>query len=258
MTEDDADRPGSSFYRELSIPLLAHELKGPLAVIETGIRTLLDRGGADAEARRERTLRRVLRSALRAQALVDDLLEVGRAEAGLVERAPFPAAAAVTAALVDAIDAMDAELAERISGAADAALRAGLEAGGIEFEVAEPARAALLDQDERKFRLVVSNLLRNALRFRRSRLRLRLDVEGGAVRLLVEDDGPGVAPADRDRVFERWARGAQIEGGARQGHGLGLAAARILARAMRGDVTLIGEEGSRFLFTVPLAHPASS
>ncbi len=56
-------------------------------MIEAGVSTALERAGEGAEAARlERTLRRVLRSTRRAQALVDDLLEVGRAEAGQLER----------------------------------------------------------------------------------------------------------------------------------------------------------------------------
>jgi signal transduction histidine kinase len=242
------------FYRELSIPLLAHELKGPLAVIETGIRTLLDRGGAESDARRERTLRRVLRSALRARALVDDLLEIGRAEAGLVERTAFRPSAALLDSVVDAVEAMDAELAERIAAAPESELLAELARGGVEVAVSDRARASVVEQDERKFSIVAANLLRNALRFRGNRVAVALDVDEGTVRLTVEDDGPGVAAEDRERIFERWARGiAEGDTGSRQGHGLGLAAARVLARGLGGDVTLQGDRGSRFLFELPLS-----
>jgi signal transduction histidine kinase len=264
LSDRERDRPtepqgagGSDFFRELSIPLLAHELKGPLAVIETGIRTLLERGGGSSEsdARRERTLRRVLRGALRAQALVEDLLEVGRAEAGQLEREAFRPSEVVTEALIDAVEAMDADLAERVAETSGEAAIAVLRAGGIDLQISERARAILVEQDARKFALVTANLIRNALKFRKSRVQITLDVEGEALRLVVEDDGPGVAAADRERIFERWARGAPEASGPRQGHGLGLAAARILARGMGGDVTLEGEEGSRFVFAVPLTMP---
>ncbi|HVR29545.1 MAG TPA: HAMP domain-containing sensor histidine kinase [Thermoanaerobaculia bacterium] len=251
--------PGAgSFYRELSIPLLAHELKGPLAVIEAGIRLLLEREGGESDARRERTLRRVLRSAMRAQALVEDLLEVGRAEAGRLERGAFRPAAAVAAAVAEAVEAMDAELAERIAGKSGDDLIAELARGGVALALSDRARAVVLDQDERRFQLVAANLLRNALRFRRRTITVALDVEGESLRLVVDDDGPGVAAQDRDRVFERWATGAQAETGGGRGHGLGLAAARILARGMGGEVTLAGEQGSRFVFTVPLGGDSAS
>jgi signal transduction histidine kinase len=253
------DSPGRAasgdFFRELSVPLLAHELKGPLAVIESGVVTALERGVAGADpARLERTLRRVLRSARRAQALIDDLLEIGRAEAGQLERSPFRPADELIAAVIDAVEAMDSDLADRVAAASGDPLPA-LEAGGVEVRIAEGARSIVMEQDRRKLALIVANLVRNALRFRRSRVVVALEVEGGVALVSVEDDGPGVAPEDRERIFERWARGADAATGSRQGHGLGLAAARVLARGMGGDVALAEGAASRFVLTVPVVAP---
>jgi signal transduction histidine kinase len=253
------------FFRELSIPLLAHELKGPLAVIEAGIRTLIGRStGSESDARSDRTLRRVLRGARRAQGLVDDLLEVGRAEAGLVDRDSFRPVEVVLESVRGAVEAMDAELADRVASSSGEELVAGLRDGGVDLSIGELASAVVVEQDARRVGLVVANLVRNALRFRKSRVELRLDVaeasgtgvEGKVLRVAVEDDGPGVAAEDRERIFERWASGAAAASGPRQGHGLGLAAARILARGMGGEVALEGERGSRFVLTVPL-RPAA-
>jgi signal transduction histidine kinase len=250
--------PGDDFFRALSIPLLAHELKGPLAVIEAGVSTALERAGEGADAARlARTLRRVLRSTRRAQALVDDLLEVGRAEAGQLERQSFNPAAPLIEAVIDAVEAMDADLAERLADQADQSAEsstATLAAGGVVLSISDRARASVLEQDQRKLTLIAANLVRNALRFRRSRVEISLDVDGGVARLTVEDDGAGVAVEDRERIFERWARGVD-ESGSRQGHGLGLAAARILARGMGGDVTLAEGSGSRFELAIPMVAP---
>jgi signal transduction histidine kinase len=244
--------PRDDFFRALSIPLLAHELKGPLAVIEAGVATSLERAGEGADASRlARTLRRVLRSTRRAQALVDDLLEVGRAEAGQVDRTAFHPAAALIDAVISAVEAMDAELADRVTDAGPGSTIEALAAGGVELAITDRASTSVIEQDQRKFALIAANLARNALRFRHSRVAIGLDVDRGLARVTVEDDGPGVAPEDRERIFERWTRGADTESGSRQGHGLGLAAARILARGMGGDVTLDPASSSRFVLTVP-------
>lgn len=255
MSDREKSGEYSDFFRALSIPLLAHELKGPLAVIEAGVTTALERATAGADpARLERTLKRVLRSTRRAQALVDDLLEVGRAEAGQVDRTRFRPAPALIDAVVDAVEAMDAELADQVAGVGAGAIVDALRAGGVDVTIAEEARAAVVEQDQRKFSLIASNLVRNALRFKSSRVVITLDVDGGVARVTVEDDGSGVATADRRRIFERWAQGADVESGSRQGHGLGLAAARILARSMGGDVTLAEGTGSRFVLVVPITE----
>jgi signal transduction histidine kinase len=250
--------PSGAFFRELSIPLLAHELKGPLAVIEAGVSTALERAADGTDpARLARTLRRVLRSTRRAQALVDDLLEVGRAEAGELELRSFDPTETLIEAIIDAVEAMDAELAERLAERTDASAAratATLAAGGVVVAISDRARATVLEQDARKFSLIAANLVRNALRFRRSRVEVVLEVGERTARLTVEDDGPGVALEDRQRIFERWTRVAD-ESGSRQGHGLGLAAARILARGMGGDVTLVEGTGSRFELEIPIAAP---
>ena len=145
MSDRERDSaPHDDFFRALSVPLLAHELKGPLAVIEAGVATALERAGEGADAARlARTLRRVLRSTRRAQALVDDLLEVGRAEAGQLDRVAFSPAAALLDAVVDAVEAMDAELADRVADQSAESMIATLAAGGVELTVADRARASV-------------------------------------------------------------------------------------------------------------------
>jgi signal transduction histidine kinase len=76
----------------------------------------------------------------------------------------------------------------------------------------------------------------------------------GSVRLIVEDDGPGVAPELRSRLFERFVRG---EGDAGGSFGLGLSIVRAVAESHGGSVTLedgAGGRGARFVVTLPRAE----
>jgi two-component system OmpR family sensor kinase len=84
-------------------------------------------------------------------------------------------------------------------------------------------------------------------------VRLSASREDDHVALAVEDDGPGIAPAAANHVFERFYRGDT--GGRASGSGLGLAIARELAEAMHGDIDLSSEPG-RTVFTLSL--PAQS
>ncbi len=107
--------------------------------------------------------------------------------------------------------------------------------------------AALLDiesppvwvtADPTALRRAVGNLVANAQRHARSDVDVGVDVIDDNAVVTVEDDGPGIAPADRERVFDRWLR--LDEGRARDdgGAGLGLSIARSVARSHGGDVTL--------------------
>jgi signal transduction histidine kinase len=105
---------------------------------------------------------------------------------------------------------------------------------------------------------VLSNLLGNAWKHGRpardghpGRIRVRAGRENGAAFVEVEDDGPGLSDEERERVFERFARGARAS--ATPGAGIGLALSRDLAHAMQGDLSLVPDgERTRFRLTLPV------
>lgn len=97
---------------------------------------------------------------------------------------------------------------------------------------------------------ILVNLIGNAIRYspEGGRIRIAFSRDAGAASVSVEDNGPGVAAADQQRIFERFERAH-----AREGTGLGLAISRRLARSMGGDVILDSApgEGARFTLTLP-------
>ena len=107
--------------------------------------------------------------------------------------------------------------------------------------------------DPRAVIQILVNLLANAVRHSPEGGRVTLSLVAGTefASATVSDEGPGIAPADQERIFERFEQ-AQPSGGA----GLGLAIARRLARSMGGDITLVSVpgEGARFTLSVPLAR----
>ena len=106
--------------------------------------------------------------------------------------------------------------------------------------------------DFRRALQVLVNLIGNAVQYGPSGSTVRVSVErrgGGVAAVVVADQGRGIAPADAERVFEKFERLGAREAGT----GLGLYISRRLARAMRGDVTIESGagEGARFVFTLP-------
>ena len=87
-------------------------------------------------------------------------------------------------------------------------------------------------------RLLVDNLIENAIRHGGDRVTVGLGRDHGTLLLTVADDGPGVPVADRARIFERFTRGAQAGGS--PGSGLGLALVAQQAQLQGGDVTVGG------------------
>lgn len=248
------------FLRELNIEFLIHELKDPLAVIEAGLRGLLEkpeRYGALTE-RQANTLQRTLRSTRRAWALLSDLLEVGRAEAACGRPDRFRPLESIRQALRDALETVAGPEPEPVGAyRTPCALEGLLLRYGIVLRVAAGADAVEMVQDEAQFRRTAGNLVKNALHHRRERVEVDLEVEPGRLILRVSDDGPGVGPADRERIFRRYAQAAPGPV-ARRGHGLGLAGALLLARCLGGDIRVDERQGGGACFTLSVPLRGSS
>jgi two-component system sensor histidine kinase RstB len=103
---------------------------------------------------------------------------------------------------------------------------------------------------------VLDNLVNNALRYSENQLRISLHLNGSEASLAVEDDGPGIAPDERERVFEPFVRLDPSRDRATGGCGLGLAIVHSIAQAMGGHVSCDASElgGAKFCFSWPVYH----
>ena len=120
----------------------------------------------------------------------------------------------------------------------------------IEVEGGEPLPAR---GQERAVIQILVNLISNAIRYspEQGTVHLAFARTAGTASVAVSDEGPGIAPSDQQRIFERFERAHSKEAGT----GLGLAISRRLARSMGGDVSLDSPpgEGARFTLTLPAA-----
>ncbi|RJQ66070.1 MAG: sensor histidine kinase [Desulfobacteraceae bacterium] len=254
------DCTNDDFFRQVNIEFLIHELKDPVSVIETGARMLLDKQDADAplSTTQQRTLERVLRNTRKTRDMLAQLLEIGRAQSVCFHCRPFQPYGTVQNVLFQAIEAGDPELYDRMKKVRETTDRlAFLSRCGIRLDVAAAVENLAIEQDEIKFRQIVSNLIKNGLSYRRRHLLIHLAIQHKCVCISVRDDGPGIAPPHQELIFQRYKQVAPCEGLARGGHGLGLAVARILARSLGGDIIVESELGlgALFRFILPVAFP---
>lgn len=229
--KEDAERANEAKSRFLSH--MSHEFRTPLAAI-MGFAELLHRG---EERERERSWSGyVLDGGRHLLALVNELLEISRIEAGKVMLTPAP---------VDVQRAVDEALDLVAPLAADRGIR-------LEHVVGPRLeRPALIDP--LRFRQVLLNLVANAIKYNREDGLVEVSIEAGTetVRVAVRDTGEGIPPNKLTALFTPFER-LGAEASAVPGSGLGLVVTKGLIEAMGGQLTVESELGVGTTFTVEL------
>ena len=125
------------------------------------------------------------------------------------------------------------------------------EANGIQLDTTQVSAAPAF-ANRAEVQRIVRNLLDNALGHAQARVELRVTSTDSGARLDVVDDGPGVPPEERERIFDRFHRGDSSRSRHASGSGLGLAIARTLAERNGGSLELAhGGPGARFVLLLP-------
>ena len=227
---DDALRSQRRFMADAS-----HELRTPVSIVRTAAEVTLSRETRSESEYRE-ALAVVAEHARRLGRMVDDMMTLTRADAGGLPVEPADLY-------------LDELLANCVRDAGVLARERGVEVRGP-VAPETPFRG-----DERLLRQMLMNLLDNAVRHTppERHVEARLAARDGVVEIAVKDEGPGVPPEDRQRIFERFVRvdAARSRPG---GAGLGLPIARCIAEAHGGTLALVdsGPSGSTFVVRLPL------
>ena len=207
---------------------VSHELRSPLTTLSTSVEVLRSRRGELSE-RAQAAFDLLDADVQRFQRMVEDLLEISRFDAGVAE---------LEIEEVDVGELVHHALGRDVSGA--------------------PARGgATVLGDKRRLERVVANLVENAAAYGGGATRVDVTRDNGSVRLVVDDEGPGVPADERTKVFDRFFRGsASGRRGTGSGSGLGLALVAEHVRLHGGRVWVEdapGGRGARFVVELPAA-----
>jgi signal transduction histidine kinase len=207
---------------------VSHELRSPITALTAAVE-VLDARRDDIPERSQQALDVVVSQVRRFDSMVIDLLELSRLDAG------------ATDLNVETVDPVD--LTKRIANRYGAA--------HVPFKVHRRTPREM-NLDKVRFERIVGNLLDNAANHGGGAVCLEIGpLKGGGIRLAVEDGGPGVAQSERERIFERFARGSAARH--RIGTGLGLALVAEHTAAMTGAAWVEDrpDGGARFVVEIP-------
>ncbi|WP_310399193.1 HAMP domain-containing sensor histidine kinase [Nocardia kruczakiae] len=218
--------------REL-IANVSHELRTPITALHAVLENLVD-GVSEPDPK---TLETALAQTERLGRLVSELLDLSSIEAGAIplDREQFDIAPTVATVTAEA-EVMTAALGR-----------------GIHFRSTIDPATATVYADRARLHQVLLNLLDNAARHGPAggEVRLLAHTAGEHLVIDVEDDGPGIPPAQRERIFDRFTRGGSTDDG---GTGLGLAIARWVVDLHHGSIA-VADPGSRIRVILPATAP---
>jgi signal transduction histidine kinase len=214
---------------------VSHELRSPLTTLATSLSVIESRRDELPE-RAQRALDLLGAEVRRFQRMVRDLLEISRFDARSADFAPTPV-----------------EIGELVRHAVAPAGHAPVP---VQINPEDDHRELVVDK--RRIERVFGNLIENADRYAGGVTAVVVETSGYFVRVFVDDSGPGIPPEDRDRVFERFARGPGTAGsrGAGVGTGLGLALVQEHVRLHGGRVWVTDAPtgGARFVVELPISR----
>ncbi len=232
---DEGERARRDFFNAI-----AHELRTPLTAV-MGYAEFLDDGIAGALNDRQRAyVAQIEAGARRVQGLVEDILDLARMEAGTFR-----------------LSVAEADLADKVHEIAQS-LMPLVESASLQLVLELPPGSWAIEMDADRIGQVVMNLLTNAIKFTPSGGLVRLVVEpaDGEVRVSVQDTGPGITPAEQERLFRRFSQLGTPAARGGLGTGLGLSIAKALVEAHGGRIGVDSEpgRGSTFWFTLPASR----
>ena len=230
----------ASQHKSEFLASMSHELRTPLNAVIGFSEVLLERLFGELNDRQDEYLRDILSSGKHLLQLLNDILDLSKVEAGRMELEHS------TFDLPGALEYGISMVRERAT------------AHGIAIALAVEPGLETLDSDELRFKQVLLNLLSNAVKFTPDGGRVVVTArrKAGALAVTVSDNGIGIPPEDREKIFESFQqgrRGAQRE----EGTGLGLTLCRRIVALLGGEMWLETEVGmgSTFGFTVPIEEP---
>ncbi|HWI60815.1 MAG TPA: ATP-binding protein [Symbiobacteriaceae bacterium] len=225
----------ASRHKSEFLTMVSHEFRTPLTSIITFTELLLDSAAGHVNQEQTEYLTDVLESSQRLLHMINDLLDISRLDAGKVKL------------FREALDMRE------IVRDAERTVRPLAERKELTIALDFPAQLPLVDADGLRVIQVVLNLLGNAIKFTPNggRITVAARVDGDFLEVSVADTGIGIAPEDRERVFEKFSQAGRERP---EGTGLGLPLAKSLVELHGGRMWLQSEpgQGSTFRFTLPL------
>jgi signal transduction histidine kinase len=224
---------------------VSHELRTPLTAIKGAVDLVLREVAGPLTEKQIHYLTRVRSNTQHLAGLINDLLDLAKIESGRIE--VKSSRVSLSGLVHEVVEALRPVAAEKVIA--------------LEATIREPSILVWADRD--KINQVLTNLIGNAIKFTPTQGRVTVSASRNgheSVQVSVSDTGPGVPPDEKEKIFARFYRVAEVNGENSKGTGLGLAISKALVELHGGKIWVESEasRGSTFSFTLPVSSPQSS
>jgi len=221
------------------VATVSHDLRSPLTLMR-GYTTMLELVGQLNE-QQTGYVQKILGSVETMSRLVNDLLDLGRIEAGIGLRLELVAVSEIVSNVVSSLQLLASQRKVEV---------------GVELD---QASLPLLEADKALLQQALFNLVENAIKYTENGGSVQVKVRAAENRMVFEvtDSGVGISPVDQAHMFEKFYRGAQIGSRQARGSGLGLAIVKSIVDRHKGQVWVESQlgKGSTFFMSFPLRQP---
>jgi signal transduction histidine kinase len=247
--------------KEPLIDLLIHDLTGPISIVVTSVKNLLNKTEKYGTSDRQReVLERILRNSTKAKTILQELVEVYRSEEGRFCVENLLMRDLLRESFLDAFEIIDPVTAESLLGcAAGDEFFETLRKNGIAVEISGRYKETPFAHDYKKVRQIARNLISNALKHRKKDVAVSVTGESDLV-ISVKDDGLGISEKEQEELFNRFADLTDKTNISAHGLGFGLSCVKTLVEVIGGTITVKSGEGTGTSFTVripPLSETQS-
>ena len=216
---------------------VAHELKSPVAAIQSILRVLLEGYAGEIFQKQKELIGRAERRLIALQSLIRDLLALGALKGTLPEAQKTDVI--LNGVVNRVVDTVQLEVEEK----------------GIELRVEVPDTLLSIKANEDDLDRLLSNLLENAVKYtpRNGKVSLQLSMNGKGIHIIVSDTGIGISPESMERIFDEFYRAKNAKEVGQEGTGLGLSLVKRIVDRYHGEIHVESklQEGSTFTVTLP-------
>jgi len=239
---------------KIRIDSMVHDLKNPIAILLNNLNLVLNRTNdfGPLTAKQRNRLERALRATKTIGTYVENILEIGRSEVGLITFTEFKLSHLVMETIIEVIDLDHSVLRNRKEMEKLEVLKKVAQKKNLDVMISKLLWPMKFESDFSKIKQILSNLITNGLKFKNHYVELAITHDDGHLIFVVKDDGEGIPPKYHKKIFQSYFKMKNSFESSVRGHGIGLAAVAVLVKDLEGELSLESSKNKGAIFTTKI------